>query len=165
MIVVNGFVFYTRKNRSRRKGCCHFWGPFICTMIAAPLIMADLMRHLLQDQGIWKECDRPVGVTWDSRCTWSSSQYKCNVMVTPTSSECIDTKQENLAHLSPMGILFTIICTYTGFAFLFVGILWNANILKKCGQIREQWRELRGTNRPNAKSPSINHVGEGEVGV
>jgi len=124
-------------------------------MIAAPLIMADLMRHVLQDAGVWKECDRLVGVKWDSSCTWSSSQYHCTIARTATADHCCKTSQENMGHLSPMGILFTIVFTYSGFACLFVGVLWNANILKKCRQIRDEWRELRGHNRPNAKSPSI----------
>lgn len=46
-----------------------------------------------------------------------------------------------------MGILFTICFTYLGFVCLFIGTLWNANIVKKLGEIKRKWRELRGTNR------------------
>lgn len=142
MMVVNGFIWKTRKNR---------WGtwfqingPFIMTMLATPLIMADLLRHLLQDQGVWKECERSLQDTepFPPTCKWSSSQYKCNKML--STGHCIDVSQENMAHLSFIGILFTIVCTYLGFIFLFIGVLWNANILKKCKEIKMQWRELRG---------------------
>lgn len=159
MILVNAFIFWSLKNRQRSRGWCYYWGPFVFTMMAAPLIMADLMRHVLQDQGVWKECNRPNGLVWDSTCNSSSSQYKCTL---PGPDHCIPDNMENLGHLSPMGILFTICFTYIGFAFLFVGVLWNANIVKKCGEIRDQWNEIRG-RRVDPKSPSIQD--EGAVGV
>lgn len=34
-------------------------------------------------------------------------------------------------------------CTYTGFAFLVIGSLWNANIVQKLRDIRMLWRELK----------------------
>ena len=34
-------------------------------------------------------------------------------------------------------------CTYSGFALLSCGSLWNANIVKKLAQAREQWAKLR----------------------
>merc|ERR550514_2250710 len=140
MLVVNGFIFTTRKNRFGT------WfqinGPFIMTMIAVPLIMADLLRHLLQDQGVWEECHRTADEPpWPKHCKWSSTQYKCEIR---GPDHCIDTKKENMAHLSFIGVLFTICFTYLGFVFLFIGVLWNANIIKKCKEIKAQWRELRG---------------------
>lgn len=51
---------------------------------------------------------------------------------------------ENLTNLSPIGWLFTITFTYSGFICLFVGILWNADILKKLKVIKQRWRQLRG---------------------
>jgi len=126
-------------------------------MMATPLIMADLLRHLLQDQGVWKECEREVTDTepFPTRCRWSSSQYKCNIAYTSPDSHCIATKEENMAHLSLVGILFTILCTYLGFVFLFIGVLWNANIIKKCKEIKTQWRELRGQMRDQDEEQAV----------
>jgi len=143
MICVNGFIYYTKKNRWGT-----WWrinGPLCFTLLAVPLIMADLVRHLLQDYDIWKECPRdgPPKFTWNSSCTWYSNQYKCTH---PPPGCC---PNENMAHLSPMGWLFTFFFTYTGFACLFVGVLWNANIIKKLKEIKEEWRRLRNQGVPN----------------
>lgn len=140
MVVVNGFMVYTMKNRDRSRGLWFFYGPLALTMLATPLILADIVRHVLQDTGAWTECDRPADVMWNSDCVWSSSQYHCNRL----QPHCIPTAQENMFHLSPMGVLFTICFTYLGFACLMVGTLWNANICEKLKELREQWNEIRG---------------------
>jgi len=142
MILVNSFIIYTRKHRYG--SWFHVNGPLCFTLLAVPLIMADLMRHVLQDQGIWEECDRGDSVNgfiWDSdKCRWSSSQYHCTLMP----PHCIPDKDENMGHLSMVGILFTIFFTYSGFVCLFIGVLWNASIVKKLKEIKSKWRELRG---------------------
>jgi len=140
MLLVNCFIFWSLKNRSRKRGFCHYWGPLILTMCAAPLIMGDLTRHVLQDTGVWKECDRAPDVIWNSSCDWASNQYKCTEL---PAVGCLPDSHENIAHLSPMGVLFTICFTYSGFALLFVGTLWNANIVKKLKLMKKQWNELR----------------------
>jgi len=145
MILVNCFIFWSLKNRSRSRGFCHYWGPLILTLCCVPLIMADLVRHVLQDTNVWPECDRAENVIWDSSCTWASNQFKCTE---PPSEGCIPTSEENMAHLSVVGIIFTICCTYSGFACLFVGTLWNADIVNKLKHIKEQWVELRNPTLP-----------------
>jgi len=139
MAVVNGFMVYTLKNRDPSRGKCFYYGPLALTLTATPLILADIIRHVLQDNGIWKECDRPDDLIWDSRCNWSSSQYHCTTLP----PHCIPTAKENMFHLSPMGVLFTICFTYMGFACLMVGTLWNANICEKLKDLRTQWNEIR----------------------
>lgn len=57
---------------------------------------------------------------------------------------CVHDAQEDAAHLSAMGIAFTIFFTYFGFALFMVGNLWNANIIDKCRDIRHKYRVLRG---------------------
>lgn len=140
MILVNAYICWTLKNRPQTQGCWAKYGPLILTILAVPFIMADLTRHLLQDHDIWPECERPTGVVWNSSCTWSSSQYHCEKA---PPNGCIDTTRENLAHLSMIGVLFTICFTYTGFLLLMVGSMWNANLCQKCRDMRSQWRELR----------------------
>ena len=53
-------------------------------------------------------------------------------------------------HLSPMGLLFTLLFTYAGFALLAVGTLWNANFMSKLHLLRAQWQQLRGHAPPSA---------------
>jgi len=139
MILVNCFIYWSLKNRNRRKGFCQYWGPFMLTLCCVPFIMADLTRHVLQDTGVWEECYRAPDVVWSSSCNWASNQYKC----TEVPPSCIPTSEENLTHLSPMGVLFTICFTYLGFILLFIGTLWNANIVKKLKLIKQRWTELR----------------------
>lgn len=67
---------------------------------------------------------------------------------------CVPGNQEDMAHLSMIGILFTACCTYFGFILLAVGTLWNANIIDKLKAIREQWRELRGSSAAYAPATS-----------
>lgn len=53
-------------------------------------------------------------------------------------------------HLSTIGVIFTIGFTYLGFAFLMVGVMWNAKIFKVIGNIKAEWQRLRG-NEPVKK--------------
>lgn len=57
---------------------------------------------------------------------------------------CVLTSQENMGHLSFIGVVFTVLFTYIGFVFLMLGTFWNANIMDKCGKIKAQWKKLRG---------------------
>jgi len=84
--------------------------------------MADLMRHVLQDVGWWPSGQFP-----------GSSEYR---------SGCED---ENMSCLSLVGWLFTVVFTYAGFLLLFIGTMWNANIISKLKEIRKQWQQLRKT--------------------
>jgi len=145
MCLVNGFIFWTLKNRNRSRGFCHYWGPFMFTLCCVPFIMADLVRHVLQDTGVWTECNRAPGVIWDSSCNWASNQFKCSEY---PKDGCVPNSHENMAHLSYIGVLFTVCFTYFGFALLFIGVLWNANIIKKLKEIRQQWIELRNPQLP-----------------
>jgi len=147
MLVVNGFMVYTLKNRDKSQGCCKYYGPLILTIFATFFIMADLVRHLLQDHGVWPECDRSTVTDeiWPSKCNWSSSQYKCSEK--PSTGHCVPNSHENISHLSVMGVVFTIIFTYTGFLLLMIGSFWNANICQKLRDIRQVWRESRREKR------------------
>mmetsp|Transcript_33216 Transcript_33216/g.87325 ORF Transcript_33216/g.87325 Transcript_33216/m.87325 type:complete len:331 (-) Transcript_33216:585-1577(-) len=54
------------------------------------------------------------------------------------------TPTEDFQHLSTVGVLVTIVCTYLGFILLAVAVGWNANIIGKFGKIGAKWRKLRG---------------------
>jgi len=113
-----GIMAYTHYKAKSRKG--DFWtkyGPTILVYLSLPLIMADPLRHVLQDQGVWKP---PY-----------SSEYRP------------DCDQEIIRCLSVLGVFFTIIFTYTGFALLIIGTMWNANLCAKLRQIRDEWKLIR----------------------
>lgn len=57
------------------------------------------------------------------------------------------TPHEDFGHLSIVGVLSAIVCTYVGFLLLAVAVGWNANILGKLKKIGDQWAKLRGAAR------------------
>lgn len=264
MFVVFGFVVQGLRMRLRMEHHWQIYGPLYCVSVAIPLIVADLWRHVLQDETLrlgdllgmllfvasaglavstrmvflkqpwgpwtppknkaaqsayfqhapmfvfllgllliymshqldgglgttlsWPECGDNeyfgrVNQTWSSSCTWSSSQYKCeyyccvpggdNSIPMPqplpggvcNCDHCIDNAKENMAHLSPMGILFTMTFTYLGFALLAVGTLWNANIISKLKEVRTQWRQLRNIQDEDGAKPAYDPLPEAAINV
>eukprot|EP01104_Vermistella_antarctica_P005170 TRINITY_DN15600_c0_g1_i1.p1 TRINITY_DN15600_c0_g1~~TRINITY_DN15600_c0_g1_i1.p1 ORF type:complete len:143 (-),score=42.06 TRINITY_DN15600_c0_g1_i1:13-441(-) len=124
--------------RAHLKSFCQQFGPLILTVVATFLIMADLTRHVLMDNGIWVNA---LGMY----------RNNCN--------------SESLFCLSVLGYVVTIGCTYTGFLCLFVATLWNANIMSKVRLLRVQMSELWSRYRssknnndsvPHAKYQAIN---------
>ena len=67
MVLVNAFMVYTLKNRRHIRPWYKKYGPLMLTLIAAPLILADVLRHLLNDYDIWDVRRRVV------RCGFQSS--------------------------------------------------------------------------------------------
>jgi len=118
MLGVNAYIFY--KCRQRKGSHWKKWGPLYCTAIAALLIMADLTRHVLADNKIWKGGPFP-----------GSAQYRAGC------------DAQNITCLTVLGVFFTIIATYSGFIFLFIGTMWAANLIAKLKQIRQKWKNLR----------------------
>ncbi len=148
-------MIYTKKQRRKLST---FWkrnGPVILVSVAIPLIMADILRHVLQDEGVWLACIKLD----DGSCAWySSAEYKAG--------EAGGTNDENLTNLSTIGILFTIVCTYSGFILLAFGTLWNANIMSKLVIIRARWRQLRGQmaakKRNNGANIAMSELNDGD---
>ena len=151
--------------------------------------------HKLQWQECGNNADYPrVNQTWDEdACFWSSSQFKCNLDCCVPDGKvadgihappggfpqhetalvdgkcechCCPLSDEDLHHLAPMGVLFTIFFTYFGFTLLAVGTLWNANITEKLREVRRQWRVLRGKDpppSPRARAPKPFSLGDQPV--
>ncbi len=94
MVVYTG---YTAKRRTKKaQGSCWYkWGPTVLVAFATCFILADTVRHVLQDQDVWPEkpCRGLVGCG-------GSNQYQC---ADSTSKSCC-----------PPGIYDTIYqgCTY-----------------------------------------------------
>jgi len=112
---------------SKRRGGSRWnkYGPTYLTIAAGFLIMADLTRHIMEDVSAWPERMGKDGV-------WGSGEYRA------------DCPEETMRCLSVIGVLFTIVATYTGFILLVVGTMWNANIIDKLKDIKAEWRRLRG---------------------
>jgi hypothetical protein len=132
------------------------WGAFYLTALSVPLVMADLTRHVLQDSGYWesacpynteKECVSASKTTEHSSCYWTTHD-------TAPPGECVNSdfwKPGSSMYygsddkLSIVGVIFTVILTWSGYICLIVGVIWSANIHLKLKEIRDQWRELRGS--------------------
>lgn len=52
------------------------------------------------------------------------------------------TEFEDIAHLSPIGLVFTLGFTYAGFVALGAAVLWNANVGVQVRKVRVEWRAL-----------------------
>lgn len=123
MIGLAIYIGYSAKRRSGSR--CRKWGPTYLTIAAGFLIMADLTRHILEDVGAWPE--RMGYHNW-----FGAGEYR---------DTC---PEETMRCLSVMGVLFTIIATYTGFILLVIGTMWNANIIDKLKDVKAEWKRLRG---------------------
>jgi len=119
-----GLSLYVAHHAKQRWGT-HWtkWGPTYLTVIASVLVMADLTRHVVEDLNWWPE-------RLDNG--WGAGEYR------------EDCTTEEMACLTAIGWLFTIVATYSGFALLVVGTMWNANICDKLKEMRVEWRKLRG---------------------
>jgi len=120
MLGLTAYVAYHAKTRYGTYW--HRWGPTYLTIMAGILVMADLTRHVVEDLGWWSPYQ-------DNG--WGAEEYREGC---PT---------EDMGCLSPVGWLFTIVATYTGFTLLVIGTLWNANICDKLKDLRAEWRRLR----------------------
>lgn len=122
MVTVNIFMIRGLKHRyvpeGNGKGClgrrCQHYGPLILTMVAAPLIMADLCRHVLGDLNVWPWCGDPsaqggvfgrVNESWTSECFWSSTEYRCSIpCCVPGNNSIASTNNMNLNYLLLDGV-------------------------------------------------------------
>ena len=105
MLFVGTMLFHAAAygSRSYVRGRLRRFGPLVVFCLAAPLILADLVRHVLQDTGVWPECgNNPyfsrINSTdpFPSACTWSSAQYRCD-------KQCCVPVWEALPHAASTG--------------------------------------------------------------
>lgn len=95
---------------------------------------------------------------------WDLKKYPKMKAQFPTEAEqkqlqcgCVLTSDENMGHLSFIGILFTLFFTYSGFVVLMIGTLWNANIMDKCGKIKKTWQQMRGKPTTSTRPQNLQH--------
>ena len=118
MMLGMSIYIYERRRKLKIDKWWSKWGPFVLMVMAALLVNADPLRHVLQDIEVWES---PSSSEYRQKC--HLEKYRC---------------------LSPLGLFMTLGMTYAGFTLLMVAALWNANIVEKCASIKKQWKALRG---------------------
>jgi len=165
------FVFNQSKRRMNRRTHFQRFGPTYLTALGALLVLADNVRHVLQDTGIWPPGPWPGSSQYRSDCP--ARMVSNTVRVCNQSSDCgpydcghgrfapgpglecfkclqegdfadlCTTLDESFACLSSVGWVFTVFMTYAGFGIFIGASLWNADVLQKVGKIQSKWHELR----------------------
>eukprot|EP01102_Stenamoeba_stenopodia_P003321 TRINITY_DN1326_c0_g1_i1.p1 TRINITY_DN1326_c0_g1~~TRINITY_DN1326_c0_g1_i1.p1 ORF type:complete len:131 (-),score=29.61 TRINITY_DN1326_c0_g1_i1:256-648(-) len=124
MLLMDAYMFYAARKYRSHLPHLKKYGPLYLTIVAGMLIMADLTRHVLADLGIWKSGPWP-----------GSSEYRD------------DCNEETIKCLSGVGIVFTIICTYSGFILLFIATMWSGDIISKFKKIKAEFKRLRNARK------------------
>jgi hypothetical protein len=139
------------------------YGPTYLVALASLLILADPIRHVLQDLHYWKAsmymhgCPVRALQIPERTCSISSEcgTHDCGggyFSVHP-GEDCFTCWQdsgrcsegaETFRCLSAIGWLVTVVCTYVGFALFFVAVMWNSNLLPKMAQ---KWKVLRAMRK------------------
>jgi hypothetical protein len=139
------------------------YGPTHLVALASLLILADPIRHVLQDLHYWKAsmyihgCPVRAFQIPQGTCSISSEcgTHDCGggyFSVHP-GEDCFTCWQdsgrcsegaETFRCLSAIGWLVTVVSTYVGFALFFVAVLWNSNLLPKMAQ---KWKVLRAMRK------------------
>eukprot|EP00884_Botryococcus_braunii_P007624 jgi/Botrbrau1/16863/Bobra.150_2s0082.1 len=108
------------------------YGPLYLSVAAIPLVLADQVRHLLQDANIWPSP--------------SSDMYR---------DDCDVHHLDGIFCLSLVGWLFTIVFTYSGFACLVGGVVWAANLHFK---LHKAWQDIRSAAASRSASRAVSRV-------
>lgn len=142
---------FTKTKRSRAgKPFWRKWGPCMCLAAATVLVLADLMRHLVNDAwGLACEKlqeDSVLQVCGGSDCT--ALDPKFNKVCYGVSVMSMYSSEGNL---SAIGWMLTVFCTWSGFVLLVVGICWLLSLPQK---VRAQWRALRSARKIQAHANS-----------
>jgi hypothetical protein len=109
-------AYCTRERAQLHSSRVQVYGPFSLLCFAALLVIADPLRHVLQDGGVW---DGPSSDAFREGCG------------------------EGWGCLTATGVLFMCVFTYAGFVLLFTANMWNANILQKIRFFAKQWKEVK----------------------
>ena len=119
---------YSFAKCASRRADSHFgrYWPGYLVVLSAPLICADLLRHVLQDSGMWTD----GSAMFNEECC-NEFAHGCHGL-------------HGIRCLTWVGVVFTLIGTYTGFICMLVGIFNAANLPKK---FRREWRNLRRASR------------------
>merc|ERR1711871_1263794 len=82
--MLGGMVIYTgytakRRTKKAQGSCWYKWGPTVLVAFATCFILADTVRHVLQDQGVWgeKPCRGLLGCGGSNQSQCADSTSKC----------------------------------------------------------------------------------------
>jgi hypothetical protein len=134
------------------------YGPAWLVSVASILILADPLRHVLQDLHLITasmyihNCSvralqipaRSCSVAEECGSHYCGGAY---YSVNP-GEDCFTCLNDGMCSegaetftcLSAIGWFVTVVCTYVGFALFFVGVMWNSNLIYK---ISKTWKSLR----------------------
>jgi len=160
---VTAFIWYEacHKRQSISAPKRIIYGPAFLVSVASILILADPVRHVLQDLHYLitasmyiHNCPVRALQIPERACTMSQEcgAHHCGgayYSVNP-GEDCFTCWNDGMCSegaetftcLSGIGWFVTVICTYVGFAFFFIGVLWNSNLIYK---IATKWKNLRPT--------------------
>eukprot|EP00439_Symbiodinium_sp_Y106_P003591 s1767_g1.t1 len=129
-----------------------FGGPFFCILASLFLCMADLTRHLVNDAWGTSCTELPDG---DTLGIFGSGGGAPQLLGSNFNKYCqpgnVANEYTSTGALSVWGWLFTIFFTWSGFAFLLVGICWAISLPRK---VATQWRTIRA-RRASRQSPIL----------
>lgn len=111
--------YATWKAHGRRGSHWQRYGPAYLIAASVPLVLADNVRHLLQDADIWPA---PGSSMYREDCPHAVHGF------------------QGITCLTLVGWLFTIVFTYSGFACMMAGVVWGADLHKK---LPKAYRDIR----------------------
>ena len=116
LAMLSYFAYCTRTRAQLHTTHLKIYGPLYLLFVASLLILADPLRHVLQDGGVW---------------------------VGPSSNAFREGCGEGWGCLTTTGIFFCVVFTYLGFAAMFTASAWNGNLLAKCRLCAREWKDIR----------------------
>lgn len=135
-VLTNMLQFIHAKTKKTRKNMSHFrkWGPCYLILLSIFLVLADLTRHLVNDSWGMQNCKdvTPDNVTFPHLD--KDLEYEV------CESHDVASEYNDNGGLSVYGWVFTIFCTWSGFACMVTGIFWGIGLPKK---VMASWERLR----------------------
>eukprot|EP00747_Dinoflagellata_sp_TGD_P219731 gnl/TRDRNA2_/TRDRNA2_91798_c0_seq1.p2 gnl/TRDRNA2_/TRDRNA2_91798_c0~~gnl/TRDRNA2_/TRDRNA2_91798_c0_seq1.p2 ORF type:complete len:171 (-),score=23.16 gnl/TRDRNA2_/TRDRNA2_91798_c0_seq1:126-638(-) len=166
MVFSNVLQFVFVKTKRSRAGMTFGWkwGPFLCLVAALFLCMADLTRHLVNDA--WgtactdlnriNDPNSILGISNGGSFTPLPAKFDKYCYSRNVANEFLpnpDPKSTAEGPLSVYGWVFTIFCTWSGFAFFIIGIFWALQLPQK---IIGKWKAVRsGRARAQARARAV----------
>lgn len=151
------YLACTKHTRDSQQSMMKTYGPALLVTIGSCLILADPVRHVLQDMDLWHApmyiSNCPVRALQQPKRSCSEPSdcgaYDCGegFFADHAGTDCFTCWKDGMCSegaetfrcLSTTGWVVTIFCSYIGFSLFFTGVLWNYNLISK---IRHKWRAL-----------------------
>jgi hypothetical protein len=167
-LVLLGFVCsyfwyqaYTKRRRSQPPSPWSIYGPAYLVTLGSCLILADPVRHVLQDLHVWhasmyihacpvralqlpnRSCTQPSDCGVNACGGGYFSEKPGTDCFTCWEDGMCSEGAETFRCLSTIGWVVTIFCNYVGFSLFLAAVLWSSNLLPK---INRKWKALTSYN-------------------